>query len=97
MTDSRLEQAFQKWEELSQTPESILAYDARLKAILDEEARIEYAETKGFEQGKDTGFEDGLRQAAQSILDQGYSMQEVSKLLNLPVETIQKLIEKEPS
>ena len=92
MTDSRLEQAFQKWEELSQPPESIPAYDARLKAILDEEARIEYAETKGFEQGKDKG----LRQAAQSILNQGYSMQEVSKLLNLPVETIQKLIE-EPS
>ncbi|MFD0943027.1 Rpn family recombination-promoting nuclease/putative transposase [Savagea faecisuis] len=101
MTDSRLEQAFQKWEELSQTPESILAYDARLKAILDEEARIEYAETKGFEKGKDKGFkqgkDNGLRQAAQSILDQGYSMQEVSKLLNLPVEKIQKLIEKEPS
>ena len=69
--------------------------------ISDEEARIEYAETKGFEDGRNKGFEQGkdkgLRQAAQSILDQGYSMQEVSKLLNLPVETIQKLIEKEPS
>lgn len=47
MKDENLIEAFNAWENLSQTPESIIAYHSRLKAITDEEAKLDYAEFKG--------------------------------------------------
>lgn len=38
MSDETLHVAFQNWETLSGTPEEILAYQARLKRVIDEEA-----------------------------------------------------------
>lgn len=38
MKDETLKNAFQNWEELSMSPEEFLAYESRLKRILDEEA-----------------------------------------------------------
>lgn len=52
MKDERLIEAFNAWEELSQTPDTIIAYHSRLKAIIDEEAKLDYAEHKGIEKGK---------------------------------------------
>lgn len=52
MKDERLIEAFNAWEELSQTPDTIIAYHSRLKAIIDEEAKLDYAEHKGVEKGK---------------------------------------------
>lgn len=52
MKDERLIDAFSVWEELSQTPGSIIAYHSRLKVIMDEEAKLKYAQHKGIEQGK---------------------------------------------
>lgn len=50
LTDERLRDAFNAWEELSQTPDSIIAYESRLKTIIDEEAKIDYAKHKGKEE-----------------------------------------------
>lgn len=47
MKDEHLVEAFNAWEELSQTPDTIIAYHSRLKAIIDEEAKLDYAEHKG--------------------------------------------------
>ena len=47
MKDERLLEAFTAWEELSQTLETIIAYQSRLKAILDEEARLDDVPEKG--------------------------------------------------
>ena len=44
MKDERLIEAFTAWEELSQTPDTIIAYQSRLKTIIDEEAKLDYAE-----------------------------------------------------
>ena len=43
MEDKNLQKAFGAWEEMSQTKETIIAYQSRLKYILDEEARLEDA------------------------------------------------------
>lgn len=61
MKDERLLKAFSAWEELSQTPESKIAYESRLKAIIDEEAKLDYARFKGREEGKEIGLEEGLK------------------------------------
>lgn len=49
MKDERLIEAFNAWEELSQTPDTIIAYQSRLKTIIDEEAKLDYAEYKGID------------------------------------------------
>lgn len=51
MRDEQLQDAFAVWQELSQSPEEFLAYQSRLKYILDEEAKLDdvkhMAEKKG--------------------------------------------------
>ena len=46
MKDETLRNAFQNWEELSKTQEEFLAYESRLKRILDEEAAQREAELR---------------------------------------------------
>lgn len=62
MKDERLIDAFSVWEELSQTPDSVIAYHSRLKVILDEEAKLKYAQHKGMEAGLAEGIEQGIEQ-----------------------------------
>jgi len=66
MKDETLKEAFRGWEDLSLTQEQRLAYEARLKRILDEEAaqreailREEEARKIGMEKGERTGKEIG--------------------------------------
>ena len=49
MKDDRLIEAFTAWEELSKTQEEVIAYHSRLKVLIDEEAKLDYAEHKGRE------------------------------------------------
>ena len=46
MKDPVLLQAFQSWEELSSTKDQMLAYESRLKHLLDEEAAVIEAEMR---------------------------------------------------
>lgn len=52
MKDERLIEAFNAWQDLSQTPDTIIAYHSRLKSIIDEEARLDDATNKGIEEGE---------------------------------------------
>lgn len=61
MKDERIAEAFGAWEELSQTPDTIIAYESRLKKIIDEEAKIEYAKHLGREEGREEGLSEGLK------------------------------------
>ncbi|MBN6205054.1 PD-(D/E)XK nuclease family transposase [Ralstonia pickettii] len=66
MEDKTLRKAFHNWEELSMTPEQFLAYESRLKHIMDEEAakreaelRAQEAEKEGMERGMQRGLKEG--------------------------------------
>lgn len=66
MDDETLRKAFHHWEELSMTPEQFLAYESRLKHIMDEEAakreaelRAQRAEKEGMERGMKRGMKEG--------------------------------------
>lgn len=48
MKDEHLIEAFNAWEELHQTPDTISAYHSRLKTLIDE---VDYAEYIGMERG----------------------------------------------
>ena len=45
---------------ISQTPEQLYEYNARVKAQRDEEARIIYAQQQGIEIGQQQGIEKGI-------------------------------------
>ena len=47
-------------EMISQTPEQLYEYNARVKAQRDEEARIIYAQQQGIEIGQQQGIEKGI-------------------------------------
>ncbi len=74
MKDESLRSAFQSWEELSMTQEQYLAYESRLKRIIDEEAaqreaelRIQAAEKEGLEKGRKEGKKEGKRKAKKKV------------------------------
>ncbi|MEJ8766536.1 Rpn family recombination-promoting nuclease/putative transposase [Oceanobacillus sp. HCA-5259] len=70
MEDKTLQKAFHNWEELSMTPEQYLAYESRLKHILDEEAAKREAELRAQEAEKD-GMERGMKRGMKRGIEQG--------------------------
>lgn len=70
MEDKTLQKAFHNWEELSMTPEQYLAYESRLKHILDEEAAKREAELRAQEAEKD-GMERGMKRGMKRGIERG--------------------------
>ncbi|MCT6923401.1 hypothetical protein [Metasolibacillus sp.] len=87
MKDENLRQAFGAWEELSQTPESRIAYESRLKYILDEEAGKKDAHAAGVKEG----IEQGLEQTAVNMIKEGASDEFITKVTGLSLEKVQQL------
>ena len=75
MKDERIREAFETWEELSRTPDELIAYESRLKAIIDEEAKIADAkhagEEKGLEKGRKKGREEGIEEGLEEGIEKG--------------------------
>nr|WP_231514962.1 Rpn family recombination-promoting nuclease/putative transposase [Oceanobacillus salinisoli] len=74
MKDKSLRDAFQHWEELSMSQEQYLAYESRLKRVMDEEAaqreaelRAQEAEREGREKGIKEGREEGDKKAREAV------------------------------
>lgn len=87
MKDKNLRQAFSAWEELSQTPESRIAYESRLKYILDEEAGKQDAHAAGYKEG----IEQGIEQTAINMLKKGFADAIIVEVTALPLEKIRQL------
>jgi len=99
MKDNHLREAFEAWEELSQDPESIIAYQSRVKYIIDEAATIEDAKyhaeqvgiEKGIQQGMKKGKQEGMREIAKKMIAKGNSNEEIVELTNLTIQEIKVL------
>ena len=87
MKEENLLKAFTAWESLSQTPETIIAYNSRLKAILDEEARLEDVREKSLEEG----FEQGIEKVARKMLAKGKSNEEIIDATDLTIKEVEAL------
>ncbi|MEQ6354042.1 hypothetical protein ABNX05_05380 [Lysinibacillus sp. M3] len=90
MKDEHLLQAFNVWEDLSLSHEDIIAYQSRLKYILDEEAKLEdvkhMAEQKGIEKGKE--------EISKNLLVDGMDIEFICKITGLSVERIEEIKER---
>lgn len=103
MKDEVLREAFTNWEALSGTLEERLAYEARLKQVLDDEAKIVEAEMRGEERGEKRGekigeergekrgIQKGIEQMALRLLANGMDLKAVAEITELSEERIQKL------
>ncbi|MFJ7185095.1 Rpn family recombination-promoting nuclease/putative transposase [Lysinibacillus xylanilyticus] len=95
MKDENLRAAFDTWEEISQSPETILAYQSRLKYILDEEARYIDGINKGREQGLEQGLEQGRKQAqielVKKLLKRQEPIEDIMDLLDISREEIERI------
>lgn len=98
MKDNTLKSAFQGWDVLSASTDEVLAYEARLKQVLDEEAAKREAELrekeaqekgleKGLEKGREEGREEGKleekRSVARKMLLKGLDVEEVLEFTEL--------------
>lgn len=102
MKDERLVEAFNAWEELSQTPDTIIAYHSRLKAIKDHELSLIYAEEKGIEKGieeglekgKQEGIEEGIKKVAKNMIEKGASNEDIAEFTELSIEEVERIRKK---
>ncbi|WP_073200454.1 Rpn family recombination-promoting nuclease/putative transposase [Gracilibacillus kekensis] len=65
MKDDTLKNAIQGWDVLSATREELLAYEARLKFVMDEEAakvEAELREKEALQEGKEKGLKEGIKE-----------------------------------
>lgn len=87
MKDEILANAFSAWEELSKSKEDKLAYESRLKYILDEEAKLEdvkyMAEKKGKQEEKE--------EIARNLLAEKMDVDFIAKVTGLTVEQIKEI------
>lgn len=99
MSDRNLRKAFESWEVLSGTKEEVLAYQARMKKIYDEQSMIGEAEMrgeeKGIEKGKEEGREEGAilekQNIAQKLIDGKMPLEDVVKFTGLSLEEVQSI------
>ncbi|WP_409369122.1 Rpn family recombination-promoting nuclease/putative transposase [Lysinibacillus sp. 38-6] len=75
MKDIKLREAFEAWQELSQDPESIIAYESRVKYIIDQTALIDdakyHGEQAGIEKGRKEGFQKGMQEGIEKGIQKG--------------------------
>ncbi|MFS0644685.1 Rpn family recombination-promoting nuclease/putative transposase [Siminovitchia sp. 179-K 8D1 HS] len=95
LKDETLRTAFQSWEELSGTQEEILAYQARLKKVLDEEAAIREAELReqeaqerGWKKGLEKGRKERSEEIARRLLANKTDVKTVAEITDLPKERV---------
>lgn len=78
---------------MSQTPESIIAYQSRLKHIIDEEARLAdvkyHATQEGLEKGLQEGKKEEKIETAKKLIAKGFSNEEIQEITDLSLEAIQ--------
>ena len=86
LPDQEFTEAARVLEMISQTPEQLYEYNARVKAQRDEEARIIYAQQQGIEQGIEIGQQQGIEKGIEIGQLQGQIVL-FQQLLKLPTCT----------
>jgi predicted transposase/invertase (TIGR01784 family) len=88
-----LMEAFEMTNQMSWTKEELDAYEARGIYIQDERGRVEYALVEGEKIGIKKGKKENAKETAKKMLDDGLSIETISKYTGLPAEEINKLKE----
>lgn len=90
MQDDKLHDAFKNWERLGSTQEEVLAYEARLKQVNDEEAAIEEAKLRE-EEARQEGKEEGIKEVAKNLLLQNIDEKQIIKATKITREELERI------
>ncbi|WP_144519613.1 Rpn family recombination-promoting nuclease/putative transposase [Bacillus thuringiensis] len=90
--DETLQQAIQKWDNMSHNQQFRREYEAREKILLDEKAAVAHAEQKGVEKGLKQGREEGIAQLVRNMSNRGTTPSEIAKLTGLDAEEVQRIL-----
>ncbi|WP_185907853.1 Rpn family recombination-promoting nuclease/putative transposase [Psychrobacillus soli] len=91
MTDENLSKAFTAWEELSRSKEDILAYESRLKYILDEEGKLDDVKYKAEKKGREEGLKEGKRELVENLLSMNIEIEVIQKATGLSASQIEEI------
>ena len=87
MEDETLLRAFSAWEELSQSKENIIAYQSRLKHILDEEGKLDDVRYLSEKQGE----KKGKIAIAKKMILKGFDNEAIADLTGLSIDQIKQV------
>ncbi|MFJ8086652.1 hypothetical protein ACIQ7N_00340 [Lysinibacillus sp. NPDC095746] len=93
MKDEHLLQAFNVWEELSLSQDDVIAYQSRLKYILDEAAKLEDVKYMAEQLGIEKGIKKVKEDVANKLLANGMDIDFIHKITDLSVERIKEIKE----
>src|SRR5690625_486190 len=105
MKDKTLHSAFNNWEEISMIPEQRIAYESRLKYVMDEEAAIreralrdeeakkreEEIEKREEKLGKEIGRREAKESIAHQLLIKGLDIETIVEVTGLEKERIKEI------
>jgi predicted transposase/invertase (TIGR01784 family) len=102
MDNPALQEAMEKWEDLSRDPAAIREYEARHKAMMDRlaaEAESERRQKVKYEEGLQEGHKEGHKEGeyqkaveiAIELLADGMTIEQVVKYSKLPIQEVKKL------
>lgn len=86
--DPILQKAMNKWENMSHDSSFRLAYEAREKLLLDEQAKLAHAREEGLEKGR----EEERKKLVRGMHTKGMPIEDISKFTGLSVEEVQRLL-----
>lgn len=100
MKDETLKNAFQGWDMLSAAGEEVLAYEARLKQVLDEEAakrEAELREQEALEKGRKEGQKKGRKEGREEGREEGRKLERremIERMLKngMDIKTVAKFL-----
>ncbi|WP_052947405.1 Rpn family recombination-promoting nuclease/putative transposase [Aneurinibacillus tyrosinisolvens] len=94
MDNPALQEAMEKWEDLSRDPEAIREYEARHKALMDQLSVIkenERRQQQRYEEGKEEGRIEEKRVIALKMLADGMPIEQITNYSGLFLEEVKKL------
>lgn len=71
MEGKHLNEEIINWNSRGETPEERISYLSSLKVLIDKEAKLDYAEYKGFQKGLELGRAEAREQAIEEGREQG--------------------------
>ncbi|GGA05172.1 hypothetical protein GCM10008018_59020 [Paenibacillus marchantiophytorum] len=86
-----LKKAMTTLEFLSQDKEARMLYEARKKALLDEQSALDYVESRGREEGRLEGKAERDKEVVAGMLQEGLSVSVISRITGLSEAEIEEL------
>ncbi|GED16931.1 Rpn family recombination-promoting nuclease/putative transposase [Aneurinibacillus migulanus] len=94
MDNPALQEAMEKWEDLSRDPNAIREYEARHKAMMDRlaaEAESKRKQQIKYEEGREEGERKRAREIAQKMIAKGIEEQIIAEVTGLSIAEIEQL------